>query len=457
MSSVLLVLAAANLVLLLFLLFKNQTSAPSLDRFDSKFTDIASRLEAVKGELRLNLAEQISHGNTELRILLEGQLRSGREEQAQTLTSAVSQLEQRFETLNKDLKEQLSFIKAEVGTLIEKNEQRQEKLRESVEVKLDALNNANTAKLEEMRLTVDEKLHSTLERRLTESFSLVTDQLGKVQVGLGEMKDMAVNVGDLKRVLTNVKVRGGFGEVQLEMQLQQMLSPHQYASKVRVKKGSSEQVEFAIKLPQGQSEPELLLPIDSKFPTEDWERLQDAQLNGTKEEVLTAVKAFQSGIRKEAEQISRKYINPPVTTPFAIMYLPTEGLFAEATRIPGLLDELQNKHHICVAGPTTFAALLTSLQMGFKTLALQEKGAEVWNILAAAKVEFGKFGDLMNTVEKQIGTVQKTLDDVGRRTRAINTALKSVETTELSHATELLAFPVDQEPEDKAAAGSAGA
>jgi DNA recombination protein RmuC len=304
-------------------------------------------------------------------------------------------------------------------------------LRKTVEERLNKLNESNAQKLEEVRLTVDEKLHSTLEKRLTDSFGLVTEQLGSVQRGLGEMKDLATGVGDLKRVLTNIRVRGGYGEVQLEMLLDQMLSPEQYVKNANIRAGTQETVEFAIKLPGTANGENVLLPIDAKFPQEAWERLEDAQVRGDQEDVKQAGEKLEATIRIAAKDISRKYIEPPITTNFAVMYLPTEGLFAEVVRRPGLLDELQTKYRVTVAGPTTFAALLTSFQMGFRTLAIQKKGSEVWKILAATKSEFEKFGGLMDRVERNIGTVQNTLRDVGTRTRAITRKLKDVETTDL--------------------------
>jgi DNA recombination protein RmuC len=340
-----------------------------------------------------------------------------------------SDLRETTQQLSQVVKDRLAEMTNGIRALVEDNQRQQQALKQVVDDRLDRMSEANAAKLEEMRVTVDEKLHTTLERRLTESFGLVSDQLGKVQTGLGEMRDIATSVGDLKRVLSNVKVRGGFAEVQLGMQLEQMLASDQYVSNVQIDPDNQETVEFAIKFPALEDGSEVLLPIDAKFPKEDWERLEDAQLRADSEGVSAAGKALENRVRAEARRISEKYVIPPRTTNFAVMFLPTEGLFAEVVRRPGLVDHLQTKYRVTVAGPTTFMALLTSLQMGFRTVAIQKKGAEVWKVLSAAKIEFQKFGILMDKVEKQVGTVQNTLGEVGRRTRAINRRLGTVHTT----------------------------
>lgn len=329
-----------------------------------------------------------------------------------------------------EVKERLHNVATSISQFSENNERKQDQMRQSIEQTLGKLNENNVAKLDEMRQTVDEKLHNTLQARLTESFGQVVTQLGTVQKGLGEMQSLAAGVGDLKRVLTNVKSRGGFAEIQLGMQLDQMLAPDQYRKNVSIKPKSKEKVEFAICLPNEENG-ELLLPIDAKFPREDWERLEEAHNTGDLERISEAQKSLEETIRKAAKEISDKYVAPPTTTNFAIMYLPTEGLFAEAIRRAGLIDELQTKYRICVAGPTTFMALLTSLQMGFKTLAIQNKSVEVWKVLADAKLEFQKFGQLMTRVETQVQTVQNTLEDIGKKTKTINSKLKTVDVTQI--------------------------
>jgi DNA recombination protein RmuC len=297
-----------------------------------------------------------------------------------------------------------------------------EKLRGSVEARLDALNVSNAAKLEEMRQTVDEKLHATLQNRLTESFGQVTDQLTKVHAGLGEMTKLSAGVDDLSRIFTNVKSRGTIGEVMLETLLKQMLAPSQYLQNAKVRPNTQEIVEFAVKLPTPNGE--MLLPIDSKFPREIWERLETAYATGN--DIVSAGKAFETAIRFEGKKICDKYIAPPTTTSFAIMFLPTEGLYAEVMRRDGLQSDIQQNCHVTIAGPSTLSAILNSFQMGFHMLQLQQKGDEVWKVLANARTQFGKFEELMGKMDDQVSKVQKTIQDVGTRTRAINRTLRDV-------------------------------
>ena len=321
-----------------------------------------------------------------------------------------------------DARESLHTRLQELGTA---QQLHQDRLRSTVEQRLDLLNLNNTAKLEEMRATVDEKLHATLHTRLSESFGQVTTHLGEVHKGLGEMKELANGVGDLKKVLSNVKSRGVVGEFQLGLQLEQMFSPEQYIKNARIKPSSQESVEFALKLPNGQNET-TLLPIDAKFPREDWERLEHAYDQGSPEQIAIAGKSFERAIRAEGKRICDKYIDPPTTLRHAIMFLPTEGLYAEVVRRPGLLSELQQQCQVTVAGPSTFMAILTSFQMGFHTLAIERKGTEVWTVLSRTKKEFENFGGLMDKVEKQVGTVQNTLKDLNSKTTTINRALRNV-------------------------------
>ncbi len=299
-----------------------------------------------------------------------------------------------------------------------------DKIRSAVEARLDKLNEANSAKLEEMRATVDEKLHATLQTRLTESFGQVTDHLAKVHSGLGEMSKLSAGVDDLSRIFTNVKSRGGFAEVQLGMLLSQMLAPSQFAQNVKVKPNTGEMVEYAVKLPTPQGE--VLLPIDAKFPREAWERLETAYEQGTPAEIAGAGKAFESAIRTEGKRICEKYIAPPATANFAVMFLPTEGLYAEVMRRDGLQTEIQQSCRVTIAGPSTLSALLSSFQMGFHMLDLQKKGDEVWKVLANARKEFGTFETLMGKMERQVGTVQNTIELLNTRTRAINRSLRDV-------------------------------
>jgi DNA recombination protein RmuC len=300
-----------------------------------------------------------------------------------------------------------------------------EKLRGTVETGLKNLSAENTAKLEQMRVTVDEKLETTLNDRLTKSFGQVTTHLGEVQKGLGEMKELATGVSDLKKVFSNVKSRGIVGEFQLGMQLEQMFSRDQYEVNVPIKANSGERVEYALKIPDGDRD-HILLPIDAKFPREDWERLEHAYEHGTLDEQAKAGAAFERAIRTEGKRICEKYIDPPNTLPFGIMFLPTEALYAEVMRRPGLHTELQSSCNVTVAGPSSFMAILTSFQMGFRTLAIQKKGNEVWKVLGNVKNEFNKFELLMNKVERNVSTVQNTLNEIGTRTRVINKNLHNV-------------------------------
>jgi DNA recombination protein RmuC len=299
-------------------------------------------------------------------------------------------------------------------------------VRNTLEERLKELQAGNESKLDLMRQTVDEKLQNTLETRLGESFKLVSERLEQVHAGLGEMRTLATGVGDLKRVLGNVKTRGVFGETQLGSILEELLTPEQYAANIVTKLGSSERVEFAVKLP-GYTDNPLWLPIDAKFPREDYERLLDAQERADAEAASTAGNALEQRIRAESKKIAEKYVSPPNTTDFGILFLPTEGLYAEVLRRPGLFEAMQREHRIVLAGPTTLSALLNSLRFGFRTLAIEKRSSEVWQVLGAVRTEFNKFGGVLDKVQKQIGTVSNTLTEAGTRTRAIEKRLKSVE------------------------------
>jgi DNA recombination protein RmuC len=335
-------------------------------------------------------------------------------------------------TLANSLKENADRIESLTKGNTEKHLELQAVLRDE----LEKLRTGNELKLEQMRITVDEKLQGTLEKRLGESFTLVSQRLEEVQKGLGEMQTLASDVGGLKRVLTNVKNRGGWGEVQLARQLEDMLTLDQYDTNVSVKPGSAERVEFAIKLPGRDEDGTIVyLPIDSKFPQEDYERLLDAQEGGEKLVIDEAGRKLERAILEQAKNIAKKYVEPPHTTEFAIMYLPTEGLFAEVMRRPGLVSKLSNEVHISVTGPSTFGALLTSLQMGFRTLAIEKRSSEVWKILAAAKTEFQKYGQVWDKLGKQLETAQNTVKEAGRRTRAVERQLRSVESMDAPSTT----------------------
>lgn len=302
-----------------------------------------------------------------------------------------------------------------------------DKLRLTLTGNLEQLRKENEAKLEQMRLTVDEKLQGTLEKRLGESFKQVSDRLEAVHKGLGEMQTLASGVGDLKRVLTNVKTRGGWGEMQLGALLEEMLAPEQFVANAAIEPGSAQRVEFAVRMP-GQGEGDsILLPIDAKFPHEDYERLLAAHELGEAVAIDAAARALEKAVRLQARTISDSYVRPPHSTDFAIMYLPTEGLYAEVARRPGLMRELQKSFRVMVAGPSNLAAFLNSLQMGFRTLAIQKRSSEVWQVLGAAKAEFQRYGDVWDKLGKQLDTARRTVDEAGKRTRAVERKLRGVE------------------------------
>jgi len=358
--------------------------------------------------------------------------------QRQSADAATNQREaleafgNRFHSLNQAVNQSLtdmrSSIEDSLKSLRESFEKSGNTLRNTVDGKLTEIRTDNANKLEQMRLTVDEKLQSTLDKRLGESFSLVNERLEAVHKGLGEMQQLANGVGDLKRVLTNVKTRGGWGEIQLGHLLQDMLAPNQYDENVAVIDGSTARVEYAVKIPT--EEGHTWLPIDAKFPKEDYERIVDAADQADKDALEKASKQLETTLKSCAKTIAEKYIKTPDTTDYAILYLPTEGLFAEVARRPNLIEFLQQKHRVVIAGPTTFSALLTSLQLAFKTLAIQQRGDEVWKVLGATKAEFGKFGGIIDKVSKKITEAGNHLEQVSVRSRAIERSLSNVEKLE---------------------------
>ena len=349
------------------------------------------------------------------------------------LDDKFSDLEKNLQQVITAVKDEISRNRAELSDNARKDRGEITKtldtIREAVSKNLESLRNENSQKLEQMRLTVDEKLHETLEKRLGEKFNIVSKHLESVQQGLGEMRTLASGVGDLKKVLTNVKTRGVWGEVQLAMLLEQILTPEQYQVNVRTKKNSNDSVEFAIKLPgkTGEKNDFIWLPIDAKFPQEDYQRLIAAQDAGNKDEAESCIKALEARIKGEAKDIRDKYLDPPHTTDFAIMFLPIEGLYAEVLRRPGLSDILQHDYRVIVAGPTTLAALLNSLQMGFRTLAVEKRSSEVWQLLSIVKEEFGKFGDILDKTKEKLDQASKTIDEASSKSRRIESKLKKVQ------------------------------
>ncbi len=352
-----------------------------------------------------------------------------REEVAQAQRAGAERLEGSLHRIGQAQGERFAEVTRQLETLTRSNETHVGRLREAVQQRLDQLRESNERKLDQMRKTVDEQLQGTLEKRLGESFKLVSDRLEAVHKGLGEMQQLATGVGDLKRVLTNVKTRGTWGEVQLGALLDQVLTPQQFERNVKPRPDSNEIVEFAIRLPGPEGAPESVvwLPIDAKFPQEDYHRLLDASESGDPEAVQRAVAALSRTVEAAAAGIRDKYLAPPHTTDFGILFLPTEGLYAEVARQPDLLDRLQRRHRVVPAGPTTLSAILNSLQMGFRTLAIEKRSSEVWTVLSAVKAEFGKFGEVLDKVKKQLDTASRSIDQTGTRSRAIERRLRSVE------------------------------
>ncbi|KIL97500.1 DNA recombination protein RmuC [Paramagnetospirillum magnetotacticum MS-1] len=406
-------LAALGGVVVL-LLRKKEDLSERLDRLERVLRDEARQDRRETAEMirtfQGDSASAADKNHTELRILVETKLAEFRSDQA---------------TQSRALREEVLGGIKQLGEGIGKTVSEQTRV---VSEHLEKLRGENTAKLEQMRQTVDEKLQGTLEKRLGESFKLVSDRLEQVHKGLGEMQSLASGVGDLKRVLTNVKTRGTWGEVQLGALLEQIFRADQYMREANCKKGSLERVDFAIRLPgKGDHEPEVLLPIDSKFPNEDYERLQLAVERADAEAVEAAAKALELRVKSFARDIRDKYVNPPTTTDFAILFLPTEGLYAEVLRRPGLVDLIQRDYKVIAAGPTTLGAILNAIQMGFKTMAIEKRSSEVWEILGAVKTEFGKYGDVLDKVQKKLQEASKTIDDVAVRKRAIDRQLRKVE------------------------------
>ncbi|HDR9805316.1 TPA: DNA recombination protein RmuC [Burkholderia cenocepacia] len=420
----------------------------------------ARAVERLERELRGEIVENARGSRTELagsfvqlQQTLAAQLTSVATVQnnqiegfAQQLGKLVAGNAQQFDAMRESLQRQAQQAREEqtgalrlfgdtlhrqLTQLTEANDRRIGEVRATLEQRLKEIETNNAAKLEEMRRTVDEKLHATLEQRLGESFKLVSDRLEQVHRGLGEMQTLAAGVGDLKKVLTNVKTRGTWGEVQLEALLEQMLTADQYAKNVATVPKSTERVEFAIRLPGRDAgtrdAPPVWLPIDAKFPREDYERLIDAQERADAVAVEEAARALEARVRMEARMIAEKYVAPPHTTDFALLFLPTEGLYAEILRRPGLTDLLQRDYRVTVAGPTTLTALLNSLQMGFRTLAIEQRSSEVWQVLGAVKTEFGKFGDVLARTKAQLETVTRSIESAEQRTRVMSRKLKQVE------------------------------
>lgn len=407
-------------------------------RIQERFEALTASTRGTLDSLKADITNQLGVMATALKEQLEGN---------------GNQIRNQFTTLQEAVAQQL-------GVMAHGTQTSSEQLRTALNERLAAIQQDNTTKLEEMRRTVDEKLHATLEQRLGDSFKLVSERLEQVHAGLGEMKNLAGSVGDLKRVMTNVRTRGTWGEVQLGAIMESLLTAEQFARNVKTVPGSNELVEFAVRMPGKGDDAPVWLPVDSKYPIEHYQRLQDAHDSLDKALIQQASAAFESSIRAEAKKISTKYVSPPHTTDFAILFLPTEGLFAEVARIPGLVEALQNEHRIVVAGPTTLAAMLNSLRLGFRTLAIEKRSSEVWGILGSVKTEFQKFGGIVEATKKSIDAAAKKFDEVGRRTRAVQRKLRDVE--ELPVAAQPAALSTEEllgldDDDDDALAGGASA
>ncbi len=433
---ILIVMVAGAIILSFVLLMRNPNA--KLSQLETKlvsFEKIQERTEkALKEEMAQN-REETSNNSKQLREEVGISLKSVGDSLVNQMTAIA--------TLQKD---QLETFSRQITTLTQTNEQKLDKMRETVEERLRLLQEDNTKKLDQMRETVDEKLHATLERRLGESFKLVSERLDMVHKGLGEMQSLASSVGDLKKVLSNVRARGIFGEIQLGALLEQILTKDQYAQNVVTKKDSSERVEYAIKLPgRDNAGTTVWLPIDAKFPHEDYQRLVEAYEHGDQHLAEEATKQLDNRIKNSAKDIREKYLDPPNTTDFGIMFLPIEGLYAEVLRRPGLCEVLQRDYRVVVTGPMTLSAILNSLQMGFRTLAIEKRSSEVWALLGAVRTEFGKFGSLLEKTQKKLQEASNVIEDAARKSRTIERKLKDVQ--ELP-ATEAMALIGDGETEE---------
>jgi DNA recombination protein RmuC len=430
---------------LFFISRQLKSQSQNVDSIERLQESLQAANERLERELRNAILESARGGRQELVQTLGTFQQSLVQQSAESTRTQNSQMDafaQQLSLLQKTLSDTLTL---QVQQLSEANARRLTEMRGTLETQLAQLQQSNTAKLDEMRQTVDEKLQTTLHARLGESFKQVADRLEQVHKGLGEMNTLAQGVGDLKHLLTNVKTRGMFGEAQLAALLEQVMAPDQFAAQHATIPGSKNRVDFAIRLP-GRSEDgqPVWLPIDAKFPNEDYERLLDAQSRADVIQADLCSKALEARVRLEAKSIMEKYVEPPYTTDFAILFLPTEGLYAEVLRRPGLIESLQRDFRVTLAGPTTLMAMLNSLQMGFRTLALEKRSSEVWQVLGAVKTEFGKFGDVLAKVKEQTQTVLNTLDKAQTRSNVMNRALRQVEALPEGQVPSLLALDANE-------------
>lgn len=432
----------------------------SLTRFETVLKDelARSRTEASQGDKAAReellqsfntftaaLTKQLADISTFQKNQLDSfstQLNQSNKEAKEDLRTTLKSFETAFGTgvkeLNETQKQKLDNLHTKQTELVQTTETRLDKMRETVEGKLKLMQDDNSDKLEKMRATVDEKLHATLERRFGESFKVVSDRLDAVHKGLGEMQTLALGVGDLKKVLSNVKSRGTWGEAQLGNLLEEILTPDQYDKNVATKKSSRDTVEFAIKLPGSDEVSQVWLPIDAKFPLEDYQRLIEAQEHSNLILIEELSKSLEVRIKTEAKDIRDKYLDPPFTTDFGILFVPIESLYAEVLRRPGLFEQIRREYRVIIAGPTTAQVILNSLQMGFRTLTIQKRSSEVWTLLGAVKTEFGKFGDLLERTHKQMQTASNTIEDAVTKTRTIERKLSKVENLPVVGAEQLI-------------------
>lgn len=401
---ILLVLAVGGM----FLQFTNRSSLST--------KDISDAIDKAVVKIETSLRDEISTNRKESTTVNK----EGREEVAKSIKDFGDSVNKQIAVLSETQNKNFQVFAEKLNDVIEKNDGKMEKVRETLEKRLESIQKDNSEKLEKMRETVDEKLHATLEKRLGESFKQVSDRLDQVHKGLGEMQTLATGVGDLKKVLQNVKTRGTWGEVQLGGLLDQFMTSEQYEKNVATKKGSNDRVEFAIKIPAKDDKVKILwLPIDAKFPLEDFQSLIDAEEKSDIILIDKLSKALEARIKSEAKDIKEKYLDPPYTTDFGILFLPIESLYAEVLRRPGLADTLQRDYKVIITGPTTIAAILNSLQMGFKTLAIEKRSSEVWEVLGAVKKEFISFGDILDKTQKKLQEASNTIETASRKSRTI--------------------------------------
>jgi DNA recombination protein RmuC len=399
--------------------------------------DLLIRIEGLKSSIE-TVDRLLRDESARSRETSERSAQQDREEIQRALRSSGDSLQSRLAEIASLQRGQLDSFAAQLGVVTQTTGEKLDRVRDSVEGKLASIQADNSRQLEKMRETVDEKLQATLEQRLGESFRHVSERLEQVQLGLGEMRALATGVGDLKKVLTNVRTRGTWGEIQLGALLEQILTREQYETNVATKEGSNDRVEFAVKLPGRDDQGPVWLPIDAKFPQEDYQRIVDASEQANPVLLEESAKQLENRIRLEAKSIRDKYIDPPHTTDFAIMFLPTEGLYAEVLRRPGLTEDLQLTCRIMITGPTTLAAMLNSLQMGFRTLAIEKRSGEVWALLGAVKTEFGKFGDILDRTQKKLQEASNTIENAATRTRQIERKLRNVQELPAGEAVKLL-------------------